>query len=106
MIRGYAEVRRDIPGENTPENEQIIIDETNRLTSLVNDMLDISKFQSGNYAVELNETNITKAVSELLARYNSFAERDGYFIDFHLRRRAYNAHRPIKVIQALYNSRQ
>lgn len=45
MITGYAEVMRDIPGENTPENVQIIIDEANRLTSLVNDMLDISSFR-------------------------------------------------------------
>lgn len=27
MITGYSEVMRDIPGENTPENIQIIIDE-------------------------------------------------------------------------------
>src|SRR5699024_4536870 len=33
MIAGYSEVMRDIPGENTPENVQIIIDETNRLTT-------------------------------------------------------------------------
>ncbi len=33
MIKGYAEVMRDIPGENTPENVQVIIDETERLTS-------------------------------------------------------------------------
>ncbi|MBR1732029.1 MAG: HAMP domain-containing histidine kinase [Ruminococcus sp.] len=41
MITGYAEVMRDLPGENTPENVQVIIDEINRLTSLVNDMLDL-----------------------------------------------------------------
>ena len=34
---------RDIPNENTPENVQIIIDEAKRLTTLVNDVLDISK---------------------------------------------------------------
>ena len=27
MIKGYSEVMRDLPGENTPENVQIIIDE-------------------------------------------------------------------------------
>ncbi|NLB16290.1 MAG: HAMP domain-containing histidine kinase [Clostridiales bacterium] len=103
MIRGYAEVMRDIPGENTPENEQIIIDETNRLASLVNDMLDISRYQSGNYAVEIKETNITKAVSELLARYNSFAERDGYFIAFHYDDELIMHTDASKIIQALYN---
>ena len=42
MISGYAEVMRDIPGENSAENVQIIIDEAQRLTRLVNDMLDLS----------------------------------------------------------------
>ena len=43
MIKGYSEVMRDLPGENTPENVQIIIDEAERLTNLVNDLLDLSK---------------------------------------------------------------
>ena len=34
MIKGYSEVMRDLPGENTPENVQIIIDEAERLTDL------------------------------------------------------------------------
>ena len=42
MIKGYSEVMRDLPGENTPENVQIIIDETEQLTNLVNDLLDLS----------------------------------------------------------------
>ena len=36
MIKGYGEIMRDIPGENTPENMQTIIDETERLSELVN----------------------------------------------------------------------
>ena len=39
MISGYSEVMRDIPGENTPENMQVIIDETARLSSLVNQLI-------------------------------------------------------------------
>lgn len=39
MIGGYVEMMRDIPGEATPENMQVIIDETQRLTSLVNELL-------------------------------------------------------------------
>ena len=47
MIIAYAEVMRDLPGENTPENVQVVIDEAGRLTNLVNDMLDISKLEAG-----------------------------------------------------------
>lgn len=35
MITGYSEVMRDIPGENTPENVQVIIDEAEHLSALV-----------------------------------------------------------------------
>lgn len=49
MIGGYGEMMRDIPGENNSENIQIIIDETKRLTKLVNDALDLSKLQSGTF---------------------------------------------------------
>ena len=33
MIGGYVEMMRDIPGEATPENMQVIIDETQRLST-------------------------------------------------------------------------
>ena len=42
MIIGYGEVMRDIPGENTPENIQIIVDEAQRLSLLVDDLLNLS----------------------------------------------------------------
>lgn len=47
LISGYAEAMRDLPSENNAEKAQVIVEETNRLTSLVNDVLDISKLQSG-----------------------------------------------------------
>ena len=41
MIMGYAEMMRDIPGENSPENLKIIIDEVDRLNVEVNDRCSI-----------------------------------------------------------------
>lgn len=82
MIRGYSEVMRDIPGENTPENIQVIIDETNRLTSLVNDMLDISKLESGNITVNNELIDLTALISSSMERYKKLKEQDGYNIEF------------------------
>ncbi len=82
MIKGYAEVMRDIPGENTPENVQVIIDETERLSGLVNDMLDISKLKAGTIAIQPEEYNITESIRHVLERYNKLREVDGYTIDF------------------------
>lgn len=82
MIKGYAEVMRDIPGENTPENVQVIIEETERLTGLVNDMLDISKLKAGTITIQPEDYNITESIRHVLERYNKLREVEGYTIDF------------------------
>ena len=82
MIKGYSEVMRDIPDENTPENVQIIIDETARLTSLVNDMLDLSKIQAGARVPEFRAFCFTDMVRETLKRYERLTLQDGYKIEF------------------------
>lgn len=82
MIKGYGEVMRDIPGENTPENIQIIIDETSRLSDLVNDMLDLSKIQSGTRNADKQVFSLTQTVRETLRRYERLKMQDGYNIEF------------------------
>jgi signal transduction histidine kinase len=81
LISAYSEVMRDIPGENTPENVQIIIDETQRLTDLVNDVLDLSKIKSGTQGIELEVFDLTEAISALLMRYERFTDNQ-YVINF------------------------
>ncbi len=82
MIGGYSEMMRDIPGENNAENAQVIIDEAARLTSLVNDVLDISKLQSGTENMDIKCFNITDSVKSTLARFSKLCEANGYTIDF------------------------
>ncbi len=103
MIAGYAEVMRDLPGENTPENAQVIIDEARRLTSLVNDMLDISKLESGNQAVALETFDLTATLREGLERYNQLRTREGYRIDFFADREVTVTTDRSKLLQAFYN---
>lgn len=76
MITGYSEVIRDLPGENTPENIQIIIDEATRLTTLVNDMLDISKLQSGTQPFNRTNFNLTESIRTILQRYSKLTDYD------------------------------
>ncbi len=82
MIKGYSEVMRDIPGENTPENVQIIVDETTHLTELVNDLLDISKIKAGTRKPEPEQFSLTDTVKSTLHRYEKLTEKDGYVINF------------------------
>lgn len=82
MIKGYSEVMRDIPGENTPENVQVIIDETARLSDLVNDMLDLSKIQAGARVPDMREFCLTETVRSTMFRYEKLTMQDGYRIEF------------------------
>lgn len=82
MICGYSEVMRDIPGENTPENMQVIIDEATRMSELVKDILDISKIRSGSRAPSFEYFDITETVNTVLQRYEKLIEHDGYQITF------------------------
>ena len=82
MIKGYGEVIRDIPGENTAENIQVIIDETTRLSELVNDMLDLSRIESGSEKFEAESFDLTSAVSEVIKRYDKMASVQRYDIRF------------------------
>lgn len=103
MIAGYGEMMRDIPGENTPENVQIIIDETRRLTGLVNDMLDLGKLQAGAQTLSAAPLSLTALVREVLLRYQQLIERDGYRILFSPDREAMVSGDAGKLSQVVYN---
>lgn len=82
MIGGYAEVMRDLPGENTPENMQIIIDETARLSSLVEEVLDFSRLQSGSLPMTIAAFDLTAALESIVQRIGKLVESDGYSVSF------------------------
>jgi len=103
MISGYAEVMRDIPGENTPENVQVIIDEAGHLTALVNDMLDLSKIEAGTKKPSMTTFGLTSAVSEVMERYSQLVEHNGYTILFEADESVYVHADRTMIIQSVYN---
>ncbi len=103
MISGYAEVMRDIPGENSPENLQIIIDEAGRLSELVTDMLDLSKIRAGTKTPEMSFFDLTETIREVMLRYDKLISHDGYKISFVQECEAFvNADRTM-MLQVVYN---
>ena len=103
MIKGYGEVMRDIPGENTAENIQVVIDETTRLSELVNDLLDLSKIQSGARKAMFEAFDLTAAVEEVMRRYDAFTSHQGYHITFISNERANVFADRSMILQVLYN---
>ena len=102
-IRGYSEVMRDIPGEITPENFQVIIDETTRLTELVNGMLDLSKIQSGVRVPEKQLFCLTEVIKSTLIRYEKLVTQEAYKIDFIFDDELFVYADRTMILQVLYN---
>ena len=85
MIKSYAEMIRDISGDNPEkrnEHLKVIVDEADRLNMLVNDMLQMSRLQSGKMNLEKSEFSLTEAVQSVLNTYKIMETEDGYTFDF------------------------
>lgn len=103
LITAYGEAMRDLPGENTPENVQVIIDETERLSVLVSDLLDMSKLQAGAIELERSEFELTQLVREIIERFNKLMATEGYTIRFAPGCRLWVEADKIKLTQVIYN---
>lgn len=83
MIKAYAEMIRDLSGDN-PEKRakhlKIIIDETDRLSSLVTDILDLSKLQAGVTEMHMETFDFSERLSGVISRFDIMKENDGIII--------------------------
>ena len=103
MIKGYSEMMRDIPGENSPENIQAVIDETTRLSELVNDLLDLSKLQTGTQKLQPSVFDLTQLVKETMQRYDTLISHKGYHIELELQGSALVCADRVMILQVVYN---
>lgn len=103
LIAGYAEAMRDLPDEMTEENLQIIIDESNRMKALVNDVLDISKLGSGTENLNWETVPLTNSIESELTRYNKLRDREGYIIEFRSDGRVTVKGDYMRLMQVIYN---
>lgn len=81
MIKAYAEMIRDITLDNkekTKENLNVIIDETDRLNILVNDILELSKLQNNQDNLNIEKFDIVELINDILKRYQIIKETENY----------------------------
>jgi signal transduction histidine kinase len=80
LIRGYAELARDVQYEQTDnrrESLDIIIEETDRLSVMVDDILNLSQIQAGYADINPVEGDITADVQTAVSKYIIAAENKG-----------------------------
>ena len=81
MIKAYAEMTRDFDNlkkEKKDENLNIIIEETDRLAVLVQDILDLSKMQSKTYELKIEEFDLDELIRNVLKRFYILIDNENY----------------------------
>ncbi len=69
--------RRKLPDPEIVEYANLIRDAAAHLLSVINDILDISKFQSGRYTLDAREVAIDEVLANCLASFKQLAEEAG-----------------------------
>ena len=106
MIKAYASMIQEISGDNPEKREkhtQVIIDETDRLTALVNDILKMSKIRSGMDTLKTEEFNLSEFIHTVLERFEFLTETQVYTIVRDIDDELYTRADKDKIEQVVYN---
>ena len=106
MIKAYAEMIRDINKDDEKkrnENLNIIIDETDRLNVLVNDILSLSKLEANQEILELTEFDLIELINNIIKKYNIIKETENYKFILKLPKKALVYGDVNKISQVIYN---
>jgi len=105
MIKMYAEMIRDITGDNKEKREKnlkIIIDETDRLSLLVNDILDLSRIEASGKEIDIKAFDIVNTAKNILERFSVMSEQ-GYEFVFDAPDKVYVLGDESRIEQVIYN---
>lgn len=74
MIIGYAEMIKDMPDEDVTKNADTIIEEAKRLSSLVDDLVDISNYETKNIEFNMQEISIRNLLEDVYNQYKHYCD--------------------------------
>lgn len=83
MIKAYAELIRDVTHKNKDKmsnNLNVIIEETDRLNLLVNDILELSRIQSQTQPLDIEKFDLNELIKSIINRYDIWQEVEKYTI--------------------------
>jgi len=83
LIRLHAETLRHgrIPPERVAEYHQTILNETERLTGIVNNVLDFSRMERGKMQIHLGPTNLSETTGRIVESFRYRLEKEGFELE-------------------------
>jgi len=105
MIKAYAELIKDLKlnKKEREENLNIIIDETDRLNLLVNDILNLSKLENNVDELDIKEFDLVELINNILNKYKIIKETENYIFETKLPNKAIVLGDVNKISQVIYN---
>ena len=106
MIKAYAEMIKDISYKDPKkmnEHLDIIMEESDRLTNLVNDILELSKMQSESYMYNYEEYDLVLEIKKIIKKYEVMEYLEKYQFILELPKKAIVKADKDKINQVIYN---
>ena len=106
MIKAYAEMVRDVTYKDDTKRTKdlnIIIEETDRLNVLVNDILELSKIQSGTQNLTIEQFDLEKFVKNIIKRYDIMSENKKYKFKVSINKNIIVSADRKRIEQVMYN---
>lgn len=105
MIKAYAEMTKDLNPNKQKRNMNmdIITEEVDRLTILVNDILELSKIQSEVEQLKLEDFDLTALIHNILKRYDIIKQKENYCFTFEQQHPIIVNADKKKIEQVIYN---
>ena len=106
MIKAYAEMIRDLNSDNVEKrnaNLNVIIEESERLNILVNDLLTLSKIQANKDVLEKEDFDIVELINNIIKRYSIYKDTEGYIFEVNTPDKVIVNADKKKIEQVIYN---
>lgn len=85
MIKAYAEMIRDISGDNPEKRNEhiaVIINESDRMSEMVSDMLELSKYQAGTVKLQMAPMDINGIIKSVVHRFALYPKTSQYHLEY------------------------
>lgn len=106
MIKGYAEMIRDISREDEKqcaEDVAVIVDEADRLTALVNEILEYSELQMTDAEPVMSDVDLSEAVNAVADSFENLYSKDGFVFERNIAENIHISGNASRLQRAVYN---